>query len=726
MKKPVLLLLSLLAATVVSAQIDTYEKLLKLKPKTVAGVRSTGDGEHYTVLAADAVVRYDYRTGRKADTLYSPSQGSGLPTAVSRYALSPDEKKILLGYDSKPLYRHSAYSRYAVWDIASRTLTPLGESDSIRYAVFSPTGNRVAYVWENDIYVYDLADGKRTRVTDDGAFNRTINGLPDWVYEEEFSLDNLLRWSPDGSRIAYVKSDESRVREFVISRFDRTTAADARDTTLRSSAMPYYTVPYSYKYPVAGEENSLVSLHVYDLASGKTVTVDTGREADRYLPYLGWTPGGDLYFFRLNRRQNHLELLLAAPNGTSRVVYEERSPRYIDLITPSTVTFLPDSKRFIVRNETESGFYHMYLYHVDEGLQHPITGGEWEVTGVAGVSGNTVWYLSTEGSPLRRNLYRIDLDGRNKKRLTPGEGTYSIAPGKDMKYYIAYFSNVSTPPVITLYDGRGRVVRTLEDNKELRAEVERVGLPRKRFFSFTAAGGYDLNGFMILPADFDSTRQYPVMMTQYSGPGSQQAADRWSLDWEDVLVQHGVIVACVDGRGTGFRGEAFKKQTYGQLGALETEDQIEAARWLAQRPFVDGGRIGIYGWSYGGFMALNCMLRGNDVFKVGISVAPVTSWRYYDSVYTERYNGLPQDNAAGYDDYSPVNHADSLKGKLLLMHGTADDNVHILNAYRMVRELNGAGKDFDLLVFPDDNHSMMPSGRNRIRQKMVDYVLENL
>ena len=452
--------------------------------------------------------------------------------------------------------------------------------------------------------------------------------------------------------------------------------------------------------------------------------MDTGEQTDQYIPRLFWTPTGQLGFYRLNRLQNHFEVLLCDSSGASRVVYDERNDRYVERVDGRTVTFLPAGDRFVVRSERD-GFMHLYLYSVSEGLLGRITSGEWEVTELLGIEGDRVYYLSTETSPLRRDLYTVRLDGRGKRRLTGGDGTYRIAPSRGFRYFISYFSNVRTPNRVTLHRSDGRLVRTLEDNAALRAKLDELQVPVKEFFRFATSEGVELNGYMVRPNGFVSSRRYPVLMTQYSGPGSQQAADRWTIGWEDVLVQQGYIVACVDGRGTGFRGEEFKKCTYGELGKYETVDQIEAARYLASLPYVDPDRIGIYGWSYGGFMALNCILKGNDVFRAAIAVAPVTSWRFYDTIYTEIYNGLPQDNPSGYDDNSPIHFADRLKGKLLIAHGTGDDNVHIQNTYEMMTKLGEYDKPFELYVYPDRNHGMGPS-RHHLMERCIEFVQRNL
>ena len=588
----------------------------------------------------------------------------------------------------------------------------LRQAEAPRDASFSPDGQRIAYSDGNDLYVYDIAAQTTRRITDDGAWNQVINGTTDWVYEEEFGITRAYAFSPDSRRIAYLRFDESEVPLMEMMRFDG----------------KLYNRAYSFKYPKAGERNSVVQLWVADLSTGAKERIDTGPETDQYIPRIGWTPDGRPWYYRLNRRQNTFEMIVCEPHGAQRTVYEERARQYVERVDDKTVTFI-DKDRFLVRQESHTGFMHLYLYSLRRGILGQVTRGDWEVTEVVGCDGKRVWYLSTETSPLRRNLYSIRLDGKDKRRLTAGEGYYTAAPAPGMKYFITTFSNAATPNLTEVCDAEGRVIRTLADSRKLREELAASERPVKEFFTFTTERGDTLNAYIVKPRGFDPSQRYPVLLTQYSGPGSQSVRDRWSLDWEDALADKGYIVVCADGRGTGFRGEKFKKLTYGRLGALETEDQISTARYMASQPWVDPARIGIYGWSYGGFMALSCAMKGHGLFRMAIAVAPVTSWRYYDTIYTEIYNNLPQYNAAGYDDNSPINFArmlDDKRTRLVIIHGTADDNVHFQNTMEMTRALNRAGKQYDMMVYPDQNHSMLPDATAHIRQKMIDYTLKNL
>jgi dipeptidyl-peptidase-4 len=558
------------------------------------------------------------------------------------------EAQDLAPLDRTPIYRRSFTARYEL----------IGDTP-VREAALSPDSTMVGFVRAGDLYIKNLATGIETRITTDGERNKIINGATDWVYEEEYAFTKAWEWSPDSRRVAYLRFDETLVPEFSMMRYGGR----------------LYPEPYTFKYPKAGEANSVVTLHVYDLARGTTRQVDTGPETDQYIPRIGWTPGrgrraeGKLFFYRVNRLQNHFEVVLADAKGGGRVIYNETSPTYVERPDEKTVTFQPDGRHFVVRNETRTGQWEEYLYSIEDGLVRMF---------------NPLYeeYEDIEVAPLGIDYWN--------ERVARGEIT-------DGREFFSFGRNA---------DGG---LATGENNDTI-----------------------ELFGWMLKPADFDDSgaTKYPVFMSQYSGPGSVSvfterigAGDRAIYD---PLLEAGYVIVCVDPRGTGGRGEAFKKSTYGQLGRLETEDQIAAARHLATLPWVDSARIGIYGWSYGGFIALNSVLKGADVFAAAVAVAPVTSWRYYDTIYTEIYNGLPADNPAGYDDNSPINYAELLRGKLLLVHGSGDDNVHVQNSMEMARALVAANKQFDMMIYPDDNHSMWPSGSRHVRTKIVDWVKGNL
>ena len=709
MKKLLLFCAAVAALTSAVAQ-NEYADIARLRAmnRRVAGIRSMNDGEHYTVIEDNRIVRYAYASDEPGTELLPASDERA---AITDYAFSPDEQLILIASGATPIYRRSYTTRYLLSD--GRTLRPvLPEAAAPRDASFSPDGRQIVYSDRNDLYIYDIASQRTRRLTDDGQWNETINGTTDWVYEEEFGITRAYTFSPDSRRLAYLRFDESRVPLMQLMRYDGKLHNEA----------------FSFKYPKAGEANSLVQLWVVDLATGERQRIDTGTESDQYIPRIGFTPDGRLWYHRLNRRQNTFEVVLCEPHGAQRTIYEERAQQYVERVDDNTVTFI-DKNRFLVRQESLTGFMHLYLYGIRNGLLEQVTKGDWEVTEVVATTPKRVWYLSTETSPLRRNLYSVRLDGKDKRQLTPDEGFYTVAPSRGMKYCIATVSSAATPNRVEVLDGEGNRIRTLADSRELREELEASGRPVKEFFTFTTERGDTLDAWMLRPRDFDPARRYPVLLTQYSGPGSQSVQDRWSMDWEDALVDKGYVVVCADGRGTGFRGEKFKKQTYGRLGALETEDQLSLARHMAAQEWIDPTRIGIYGWSYGGFMALSCALKGHGLFRMAIAVAPVTSWRYYDTIYTEIYNNLPQYNAEGYDDNSPLRFArmlDDEHTRLLLIHGTADDNVHFQNTVEMARALHRAGKRFDMIIYPDQNHSMRPDDAANVRQRMIEYTLENL
>ncbi len=688
---------------------DEYAKIVRLRAmnERVAGIRPMADGEHYTTLKENTVLRYAYASDAAATTLLKAPMG----VDITDYSLSPDGSRILVASGREPIYRHSYTTHYHLFE--GGTLRPiLEEATAPRDAAFSPDGRLIVYSDRNDLYLYDITARTTRRLTEDGAWNEVINGTTDWVYEEEFGRTCAFAFSPDSRQLAYLRFDEREVPLMEMMRFDGA----------------LYNKAYSFKYPKAGERNSTIELWTVDLTNGCRAQVDLGGERDQYIPRIGYTADGRLWYHRLNRRQNTFEMVLCEPHGAQRTIYEERSQQYVERVDDSSVTFV-DKDRFLVRQESHTGYMHLYLYSIRRGLVAQVTKGEWEVTEVVGTDSKRVWFLSTEESPLRRNLYSVRLDGRDKRRLTTGEGYYTVEPSASMRYLITTFSSATTPNRVEVIDGEGPPLRTLAESRDLQEALAAEQRPAKEFFRFTTERGDELNAYILRPRDFDSTRRYPVLLTQYSGPGSQQVVDRWSMDWEDALVEAGYIVVCTDGRGTGFRGERFKKQTYGRLGALEVEDQLSLARHMAAQSWVDASRIGIYGWSYGGFMALSCALKGHGLFRMAIAVAPVTSWRYYDTIYTEIYNGLPQYNAAGYDNYSPINFAqmlDDRRTRLLIIHGTADDNVHFQNTVEMTRALNRFGKQYDMMVYPDQNHSMRPDAMSHVRQKMVEYTLQNL
>jgi len=714
MKRRIILISWALCAVLSAGAQTPYERASKLfdryaelrKTAAAGMMEPAADGEHFLRLTPKGLERLSYTDPESRELLHAADGGR-----ISSFEVAANGD-LLIAYGSSPIYRHSFSVDRLLCIRGGEEIEVAPGIAGKRDASFSPDGRLVAFSSANDLYVFDTESRTTRRLTDDGAWNRIINGTTDWVYEEEYGFTKAYAFSPDGRKLAFLRFDESEVPLFEMMRFDGA----------------LYNRAYAFKYPKAGDRNSVVTLWTVDLETGAKEAVYTGPEADCYLPKVGWTPGGELFFFRVDRRQRLFEVVVDRPDE-QQVIYSERSPRYVERPIGEVIAFI-DVDRFVVREETTAGWWHLYLYSIAKGRLKPLTAGEWEVTSLIHADKRGVWYLSTEQSPSRRDLYRVDLAGRRRRRLTQGEGWHAIRPGAGMKYYVDDFSSAASPDRIGIYEGeKGEPVRELSAGDSPAAALAASGeVPLKEFFTFRTERGDELNAWMIRPLDFDSTKRYPVLLTQYSGPGSQEVADRWRPDWTDVLPLEGYIVACVDPRGTGFRGEAFKKQTYGDLGRREAEDQISFARYWAAQPFVDASRIGIYGWSYGGFMALSCALKGEGLFRMAIAVAPVTSWRYYDSVYTETYNGLPQEYPAGYDENSPLNFKEKLSPatRLLLIHGSGDDNVHVQNTMEMARRLNRDGAQYDMMIYPDQNHSMMPSDMRNIRVKMLGYTLEHL
>ena len=692
---------------------DIWQKY-SFYPEYVWGLKSMKNGDYYTQVDRDNNVsklnKYSYRTGRRISTI---ADSKKLGIAVADYTFSEDEQKVLFATETESIYRYSSRSIFYVYDIRSRKLTKLLD-DKVMYATFSPDGSKVAFVKDNNLYLKELVSMKETQITSDGINNQLINGATDWVYEEEFGLVKAFFWSPDGSKIAFYRFDENEVKKFSMDMFQG----------------KLYPTQYEFRYPKAGEDNSEISLHIYDVEQQITQKLDLLLNYE-YLPRMGWTKDANtLYVFRMNRHQNQLDFLLVDANtAKSRVLFTETDKYYVDV--HDNTTFLNDGKHFIWSSE-KSGFNHLYKVSLEDGKMQQITNGNWEVTSYHGMNTESgkIYYTSTEEGAINRSVFSINTDGTDKQKLSDKIGDNSATFSKGMKYFINNYSEANTPPQFTLHNARGKLIRLLENNKELSEKMSEYAFGDKEFFSFNNSENVSLNGWMMKPADFDSLKQYPVFMFLYGGPGSQQVLNSWGWNnyfWYQHLTQQGYIVACIDNRGTGGRGAEFKKMTYQQLGKYETIDQIEANKYLGSLPYVDANRIGIQGWSYGGYMSSLAITKGADVFKMAIAVAPVTNWRYYDNIYTERYMRTPQENPKGYDDNSPINHVDKLEGKYLLIHGSADDNVHVQNTYEMVSALIKANKQFDLFIYPDKNHGIY-GGNSRLHlyQMMTDYILKNL
>ncbi len=720
--KKIIALFLFLCFTVVGQQKITIDEIYNgtFRAQGMDELQSMKNTNQYTVLNLDNQSRsmqidlYDFATLKKVATLIDTKSHKELSNGIDSYTFDASEKMILLACNTNQIFRHSFTADYYLYDIASKKLKKLFDFQ-VQEPTFSPDGKKIAYAKENNLYVYDLASNKSTPITTDGQKNSIINGITDWVYEEEFAFVKAFDWSADSKKVAYIRFDESQVPEFSMSMFGK----------------ELYPMMQTFKYPKAGEKNALVSLHIYDVNSNGVKNVNLGNYTDFYIARMKWTNDANTLSAQvLNRHQNNLDLLFIDGNsGTSKVVLNEKDKAYVDVT--DNLTFLKDNS-FIWTSEKD-GFNHIYLYDKNGKLKNQLTKGKWEVTNYYGLDEktNTVFYQSVENGSINRDVYRIGLDGKNKVRLSQNTGTNAATFSPNFQYYINTFSSASQPTTYTLNEAKvGKQVQVIENNESLASKLKSYNLPDKEYFVLKTAKGNELNAWMIKPKDFDPTKKYPVFMYQYSGPGSQQVNNEWnSTDdyWFMMLSQQGYIVACVDGRGTGFKGADFKKVTQLQLGKYEVEDQIDAAKVIGNYAFVDKSRIGIFGWSYGGFMASNCIMKGNDVFKMAIAVAPVTNWRFYDSVYTERYMTTPQENASGYDDNSPINHVDKLKGKFLLIHGSGDDNVHVQNSMQMMEALIQANKQFDSQIYPDNNHGIY-GGKTRIQlyTKMTNFIKENL
>ena len=685
--------------------------------RNVSGIRSMNDGVHYTVsYRGREIQKFSYKTGSRVETLFSMNEIEDPAfRTFNAYEFSADESNILLTTGRESIYRHSFRADFFVFDRSHKTLQHLSENGKQQLATFSPDGTKIAFVRENNLYYKDLVSGKEVQVTFDGKRNEIINGAPDWVYEEEFGFSKAFAWSPDSRKIAFYRFDETRVRLF--------------NMTMYGELYPEW---YSFKYPKAGEENSLVTIHVYDLAKGSTNAMDIGEETDQYIPRIKWTAEPDkLAILRLNRLQNHIEVLIANPEtGNSNVLYSEKNKWYISETSDDFITFLDDRKHFIVMSERD-GWMHFYLYDMSGKLVNQITNGEWDVNELTAYDqkSKTIYYRSYEENSLEMHVYSIQINGKNKKKLSTRKGTNNISFSSNFSYFINTHSGANSPTYVSLHDSKGKLIRVLEDNSALRQTMKTYQFSEVEFTSFKTSDETELFAFMIKPPDFDPGKKYPLLMYVYGGPESQSVRDGWGrhFPWFQMLAQNGYIVACVDNRGTNGRGEEFRKATYLQLGKYETMDQIEAAIYFGSLPYIDAKRIGIYGWSYGGYMAALCMTKGADVFKAGIAGAPVTSWRFYDTIYTERFMRTPQENPDGYDDNSPINHVDKMKGAFLLIHGTADDNVHFQNSVEMADKLIEADKYFDMLFYPNRSHGI--SGGNysyHMYNSMTNFIFKNL
>ncbi|MQP52646.1 MULTISPECIES: S9 family peptidase [unclassified Flavobacterium] len=723
MKKYVITLLFIVASSLsVNAQQKiTLEEIWggAFRTKGMDELNAMKNTNQYTVLNFDRATKsyqidlYDFATLEKVSTLFDTKNHKEI-SAIDSYSFDQNEKKLLIASNSNQIFRHSFTADFFVYDIASKQVSKF-TSNQIQEPTFSADGTKICYAFENNLYVHDIISSATIQITQDGKKNHIINGITDWVYEEEFAFVKAYDWNVTGTKVAYIKFDETEVPEFSMDMYNE-------------GLYPTQTV---FKYPKAGEKNAIVSLHIFDLKSGTTKKINLGDYKDFYIPRIKWTnDAATLSVQVMNRHQNNLDLhFVDANSGVTKIVLNEKDAAYVDVT--DNLTFLKDNS-FIWTSEKD-GFNHIYHYDKSGKLKKQITKGNWEVTAYYGFDekAGTVYYQSVENGSINRDVYAIKIDGKSKTRLSSKTGTNSATFSPNFQFFINTYSSATSAPMYTLNDSKaGAVVKTIVSNEAVETKLAKYDVTPKEFFVLTTEKGHQLNAWMIKPKNFDASKKYPVFMFQYSGPGSQQVANQWNGIndfWFMMLAQQGYIVACVDGRGTGFKGAAFKKCTQKELGKYEVEDQIDAAKVIGKYNYVDASRIGIFGWSYGGFMSSNCLFQGADVFKMAIAVAPVTSWRYYDSIYTERYMQTPQENASGYDNNSPINHVSKLKGNFLLVHGTADDNVHVQNTMKMVEALVQANKQFDWAIYPDKNHGIY-GGKTRLQlyTKMTNFIKEKL
>lgn len=688
----------------------------KFSQERLQSLQSLQNGKEYVVLnregGSTSIDVYEYKSGEKTGSLVSTSNLEEI-SDFEGFELSENEDKILLSTEVEQIYRRSFRALFYIYDTRDGSVTRLTDK-KVQEPTFSPDASKVAYVFENNIYIKDLASGEETQVTHDGEKNRIINGITDWVYEEEFAFVRAFEWNKTGDKIAFLKFDETDVPEFSMDIFGQ----------------DLYPQQQVFKYPKAGEENSEVSLHMYDVVSEDSEEIKLGDYDDFYIPRIKWTQDPSVLSVQvLNRHQNDIDLIFVnAEDNSPKLIMNEKDEAYIEIT--DDLTFLDDNS--YIWTIEKDGYRHIYHYDKNGELIEQVTDGNWEVTNYYGYDRDrkVIFYQSTENGSVNRDVYSIKLNGKNKKRLTQKTGMNSADFSADYTYFINSFTNTETPYEYTLHNARnGKLVREIKDNSAL-LEMEKAYNFSPKELSTIEVNGNELNMWMIKPENFDGNKQYPLLMYQYSGPGSQMVSNSYYNAreyWFQLLADKGFIIAAVDGRGTGFKGADFKKVTQKELGKYEVEDQIEAARIFGATDYIDEGRIGIWGWSYGGFMSSNAILKGNDVFSLAIAVAPVISWRFYDTVYTERYMTTPQENPEGYDENSPINHVEKLKGDYLLIHGGGDDNVHLQNTMRMVEALVQANKQFDWAIYPDRDHGIT-GGNTRLHlyTKMTNFLLENL
>ena len=628
---------------------------------------------------------------------------------------------VLIRKEIEQIYRHSSKAIVYLYDVMAKKLTLL-DTGKIMHPTLSPDGSRIAFVKNNNLYLYNIGAKNLIAITTDGKWNEVINGNCDWVYEEEFSFTQAYQWSPKGNYIAYYRFDESKVKEYQFTQFNNT-----------------YNKQYTYKYPKAGEENSKVEIHIYDVAGKKDVKAQY-EQGDMYIPRIKWTQDDNsLVIFWMNRHQDNLKLLLTnVQTGRANILYDEKNKYYIDI--NDDWQFMKDGKNYLFTSEM-NGYNHIYMYSLDGKIKMQISKGNYEVTGIDGIDevNKRVFYTMAYPRPMDRNLFVTDFTGEKTTQLTQGEAWHRVVLNESFTRYYDYRSDINTPQAVTLNSIAlnkkkeivTAVIKTVTESAKQKSTIDEYAVSKAEFIKVPNSKGDTLNGWMLKPASFDPAKKYPLLFCNYGGPGSQQVANRFGAVsfWHQLLAEKGFIVVSVDNTGTGYRGEEFKKKTYLQLGKLEIEDQIDAAKYIGKMPFVDKNNIGHWGWSYGGFMSALAITKGNEVFSAAVSVAPVTSWRYYDNIYTERYMRTPQENPAGYDDNSPINHTDKIKGKYLIIHGMADDNVHFQNATQMITAMVKSNIDFESAYYPNKNHGISGQLDNttfHLWSKMTNWIMENM
>lgn len=704
---------------------DIWQKYV-FYPESPDEIKSMNNGTYYTLLENQTVInKYEYKSGKKVSTLLNINAlntAGGVKTvkSVEDYEFSANEEKILFASESKSIYRRSKEAWFWIYDIKHNTIESLFNDGKQRLAKFSPDGKKVAFVFENNLYIKDLETKNITQITKDGKDRSIINGTTDWVYEEELEITNGFSWSDDGTKIAYLRFDESDVKEYSMTKWGK-----------------LYPEEHKYKYPKAGEKNSIVDLYIFDLSSKANIKIETGSETDQYIPRFQWVPNkNEIMYMRLNRLQNKYTLnLYDYISKQSNQIFSDSSKYWVEV--PGTITFLNESK--LITTSERDGYNHIYQVTFKDSQNNyikpivdQITQGKWIVREIKGIEQKSgmIYYTSTENSSTNSDLSVVDLKTKKTNTLSTKLGTWDAEFNSDFTYYMGSFSDANTAPNYSIFNQKGKHIRTLISNDRVNMLTKEYNFQPKTISTITISNGIELNTWMIKPVDFDSTKKYPVLMYVYGGPGSQSVENQWGyfdLAWYEMLSQLGYIVICVDNRGTGGKGEAFEKCTYLQLGKFETEDQIESAKYFARLPYIDANRIGIWGWSYGGYMSSLCITKGAETFKTAIAVAPVTNWRFYDNIYTERFMRTPQENAEGYDYNSPINFVKQLKGNYFIIHGSADDNVHYQNSMEITNQLIKENKQFRQFTYPNRNHNI--SGgytRSHLYQMLTDYILKNL